>query len=553
MLEVVTKRRSRSGEPQVSPWMIYSMARRYDEFRGHLADSGSSVRGAMKGWQKHGACAFELWPELEMPPVPDSPTKDWWLDAVKRPLGAYYRIETRDLASIHGALVEVGVVVASCACHPGWDEGHGRPGGAKGLWEIPHRPLERPDGHAFAIVGYNQAGFIVHNSWGADWGSGGRAVLTYQDWYENAMDCWVGQLGVVTEAHRQLARTPTLRRTERGIDLPEDESLRNHQIAPYVINMENNGKLSDTGNFRTNPDDVRALMDVYLGRARTEWGLRDNDAVDIAIYAHGGLAGEDSAARTAAKWIPALYERRIFPVFLMWETGLVETLINMFRDHVEPASERVGSLGRWWNKRVEELVGPAGHKVWDEMKENGEAISLLQDAGGHCFYVAAESSPHFKLGRDRVHLIGHSAGAVVLCRLAEVFCRAPGWHFQSANFMAPAARVDFFQSTLMPLLESGRVKTYHQWHLSDALEQQDRSMLPLLFYSRSLLYLVSEALEGSASVPLVGMERYYDAMSRSPSMQAWAAVGPETTSREHGDFDEDEVTRRSVIEKVLSS
>ena len=104
MLEVVTKARSRSGALQVSPWMLYSMARRYDEFRGHLADAGSSVRGAMKGWQKHGACAFALWPELEMPAVPDSPSKDWWLDAVRRPLGAYYRIDTRDLASIHSAL-----------------------------------------------------------------------------------------------------------------------------------------------------------------------------------------------------------------------------------------------------------------------------------------------------------------------------------------------------------------------------------------------------------------------------------------------------------------
>ena len=175
----------------------------------------------------------------------------------------------------------------------------------------------RPDGHAFAIVGYTEAGFIVHNSWGPSWGTGGRAVLTYQDWFENAMDCWVGQLGVVTEIHQQVARTPTLRITRRGVDLPEDESLRNHQIAPYIINMENNGELSDTGNFRTNPDDIRALMGVYLGRARTEWGLRDDEGVDIAIYAHGGLTGEDSAARTAARWIPALYEKRILPVFLM--------------------------------------------------------------------------------------------------------------------------------------------------------------------------------------------------------------------------------------------
>lgn len=35
----------------VSPFMLYSMARRYDEFPGDpAADTGSSLRGAMKGW-----------------------------------------------------------------------------------------------------------------------------------------------------------------------------------------------------------------------------------------------------------------------------------------------------------------------------------------------------------------------------------------------------------------------------------------------------------------------------------------------------------------------
>src|ERR1035437_3935831 len=40
---------------RVSPYMLYSMARRYDEFPGDpTADTGSSLRGAMKGWYKHG-------------------------------------------------------------------------------------------------------------------------------------------------------------------------------------------------------------------------------------------------------------------------------------------------------------------------------------------------------------------------------------------------------------------------------------------------------------------------------------------------------------------
>ena len=55
----------------VSPFMLYSMARRYDEFPGDpAADTGSSLRGAMKGWYKHGACASQLWTAEKMPSAP---------------------------------------------------------------------------------------------------------------------------------------------------------------------------------------------------------------------------------------------------------------------------------------------------------------------------------------------------------------------------------------------------------------------------------------------------------------------------------------------------
>ncbi|HET6720196.1 MAG TPA: hypothetical protein VFH22_11145, partial [Rhodocyclaceae bacterium] len=102
--------------PAVSPWMIYSMARRYDEFPGAKEDTGSSLRGAMKGWYKHGVCRASLWSEIEMPPAARSARDDWWLDAATRPLGAYYRVETRSITDMHVALNEVGILYASAVC-----------------------------------------------------------------------------------------------------------------------------------------------------------------------------------------------------------------------------------------------------------------------------------------------------------------------------------------------------------------------------------------------------------------------------------------------------
>ena len=41
--------------------MLYEMAKRYDEWEGQRYQ-GSSVRGAMKGWHKHGVCREASWP-----------------------------------------------------------------------------------------------------------------------------------------------------------------------------------------------------------------------------------------------------------------------------------------------------------------------------------------------------------------------------------------------------------------------------------------------------------------------------------------------------------
>ena len=48
-------RRPATTTPTVSPYMLYALARRYDEFPG-TADVGSSLRGAFKGWHRHGVC-----------------------------------------------------------------------------------------------------------------------------------------------------------------------------------------------------------------------------------------------------------------------------------------------------------------------------------------------------------------------------------------------------------------------------------------------------------------------------------------------------------------
>ena len=81
--------RGRKVDPDlaaVSPRMFYEMARRYDEWPGEDFE-GSSARGAMKGWHKHGVCASDVWPYVaaDRGLLTDVRAEE----AAKRPLGAY--------------------------------------------------------------------------------------------------------------------------------------------------------------------------------------------------------------------------------------------------------------------------------------------------------------------------------------------------------------------------------------------------------------------------------------------------------------------------------
>src|SRR5262245_24133645 len=97
----------------VSPRMLYNMARRYDEWPGEDY-SGSSARGAMKGWQKHGVASEKVWPYKTAKRKRDPGyTQARAVDARKRPLGAYFRVNHKDLVAMHSAIAEVGVLYAT--------------------------------------------------------------------------------------------------------------------------------------------------------------------------------------------------------------------------------------------------------------------------------------------------------------------------------------------------------------------------------------------------------------------------------------------------------
>lgn len=574
VLEYLARRSARETTAQVSPYMLYWMARRYDEFPGSK-DEGSSLRGALKGWQKHGCCADRLWTTGvdSMPPASADAAQDWWLDAVTRPLGAYYRIDVKQITDIHSALNEVGIVYASTDTHKGWDAG--ADGGRKeGVWKIrpksfaqdlfviPYKPGSA-GGHAIAIVGYDHQGFLIQNSWDTDWGSYGYAILTYQDWLANAMDCWVAQLGVVTQERMEIARNVTLRVDARNrVKVSLNTTLRDREISPFIVNVERDGRLSSSGQFRTTPGDLEALVGVHLAEARRRWRLGAKP-IDVCVYAHGGLLGEAAAAKDAARWVPAFYDARIFPVYLMWETAFLSTVIDRLNAYlrdlrvVDTTDSASAQVGRWWNTRLERALAPWGTQLWSEIKDNASAMSSPGDAGRappgalqlYNAFTASESAKQ----AVRFHLVAHSAGCVAHCHIAERLAAA-GVRFESVSFMAPAVTTGLFDSTLRRRLDDGSVRRYQQFHLTDKAEEDDSTCGP---YRRSLLHLISRSFEGGRRTPILGLQHDFDEMCRRRgkprNTRVHVSPGPTSTSTTHCGFDNDALTMQAVIEFIQRS
>lgn len=571
VIEYLLDRAGRQVEA-ISGNMLYDMARRYDEWAGNdEQDQGSSLRGALRGWFYHGASAEALWSGKTMPEA-SLDEGDWWLDAVKRPLGAYFRVDTDMIPDIHSALAEAGVLYASALTHAGWDALHhatpSRPPSSPDEFPVIETREGLPDaGHAFAIVGYTARGFVIHNSWGDTWGAGGFAILPYADWRQNAMDCWVAQLGVVTDEHVAVAEAATLRvdAATKRVTLSSNPELAAHEISPFVVTVDAEGKLCTRGRFRTNEDDLVLLVDEHLPRAWQRW--EQTDGIDVAIMVHDGLAGEQGALDRALHWIPLLYSSRIFPVFLIWETDaaesvrkLVEAKVGVDDEPVTPLPWRAvtpTALLAWHDERIEGRVRRPGRALWREVKTHATEIATGDEAGLLKLLALFKARSRRKaFPRVRLHLVAHSAGALVVTHAIPRVTRL-GLTLDSVNLIGPAVAVSEFSDVAGAALESSAARLLVAY-LTDAAERSDATCAP---YSHSLLYMVSRVLEEEPDTPLLGLEPHIVPAvlqrswgARVTRLESPGGRTPEdrrfTSATTHGGLPEDSAVQQAIIRHI---
>ncbi|WP_166802375.1 C1 family peptidase [Microvirga pakistanensis] len=520
----------------VSPRMAYHLARIYDEWPGEDYE-GSSCRGAMKGWFHHGICSDALWPYRRRGQVAFvQPKLGWAADAATRPLGAYYRIIHDAIPDLQAAIAEVGAIYVSACVHDGWQVA----GEAKktqrrrtktapqlsGVPTIAWSPERATNGgHAFALVGYDDEGFIIQNSWGPDWGFHGFARLTYPDWLTNGMDAWVATLSapirgeapaIVLSAGRTIPATaPDLKRGLAGgitagavAATASDSNWSLEQTSQHALVLANDGRLAsqiviDAADAADAAKRVgRALPGEWLAGPAGKSGK-------IALYVHGGLNDLRASLARAKVLGPCLTSNEIYPIFVCWQSGYLDSLKNIIGDTIEdifgtapdPRSKQAqGFFEDARDRALETFAIPAARPIWQQMKQN--AVAATEREGGAAYLVEqlailAKAHPNLE-----VHLVGHSAGAIMIGPLLDLL-RSRRIKVGSLSLFAPACTVDFaniyYARHIGTTVPAGKVSIDI---LSDPIEQSD-SVGP---YGKSLLYLVSRALENTHKTPILGLE-----------------------------------------------
>lgn len=548
LAHVIDYLRFRDSVPErpqrVSARMLYEMAKRNDEWEGS-AYQGSSLRGAIKGLFRNGVCSETTAPDGAQE-TPWALTYDMAKEARDTRLGAYFRLQP-DISDYHCALNDVGVIYASAQIHSHWqtlqDGQRIEPGGTPA------------GGHAFAIVGYDAEGFWVLNSWGPEWGQNGVAHWHYTDWAATIMDAWVLQLGVTAPAAFRAIPGATIANTAEGLFSRDPERS---DIIGHFINIDD-GRLVTDGKYGspTSTEMQETVERLTLPSANNGQGYDH-----LVIYAHGGLNSLVDEAKRIATWTRhnIFARNKLYNFHLMWGSGLIDEVFGKIsQSHV--AGKVAGGLFDWLFE-----AGPGkeiGSHAWRNMKQDAAVSfdsSVDYDGGFRGLNPLLGGLDAAKDHRPVLHLVGHSAGAIMLGRLLAALGRfkIKNLKLGSIHLMAPACTVDFFNQHYAPYLTGKGAlplqDKLYLYALTDAQELADTvsTNIPVLpSYSRSLLYLVSRGFEDPVPMPIAGMAKYHGGLPSSAKLKiSYSGAGGDSQSTSHGGFDNDAATLTTIMNRI---
>lgn len=480
----------RDGSPKacdgeiVSADMLYWMGAFHDQYavRGDGPDSGNgsgngapppeglrSLRSVIKGFYHHGVCfdmptpceeeeAAKRWrSRCYQPPAagssePRFPTVLQAKAARGIGLGAYYRVAPI-LNDFHAAINEVGGILVSANVHKGWWKA------TEGT--IPHEQ-SMIGTHAFVLVGYDDHGFLVLNSWGPQWGGyqrkdGGRPIAgvarwAYADWAENIVDAWVLRLGVSAPSAfdktigeqgalrvygQTRSRTPPCfelighfmhlddgRHVTHGAypSFPDVWQKTADYLAAEFARAEAGNKKTDAGDKKTEAGDKRAKAGVKKAQA----GDDKSEACDdegyrgVLVWIPGSLEDIKTAFELAALRKNHIKTLHLYPYSVFWCARFVDKSVEVLGTVFRSCKEQAGDDQRHLDLVIEDSIGGIGRAFWRDL-EHGAAEAVLTSAHGDrkaaigpAGNVLLDIVELCELTGAELHFVVEGAGALVL-------------------------------------------------------------------------------------------------------------------------------------------
>jgi hypothetical protein len=225
----------------------------------------------------------------------------------------------------------------------------------------------------------------------------------------------------------------------------------------------------------------------------------------------------------------------------------------------------VNKIGTWgWTcmkEKAEEMFSGNENRTGDDLHAG---TYFLKGLNTHYLQRLASGK------KFEIELIGHSAGSIVICNMLDstmsdfnTLC------YNNVFFLAPACRTDYFLSKGKPAMDQGHIKKFKLFTMKQENEKKDHC-IPYV-YTHSLLYMVSGLFEvPDTDAKIMGLHEQFSAGSRYanfPELNNLKAfigsnqlvlsddvANPDASMRsnsfKHGDFDNDPVTLKSILNSI---
>jgi hypothetical protein len=351
------------------------------------------------------------------------------------------------------------------------------------------------------------------------------------------------------------------------------------QTRPHLIHLANDGALLSDGPDANTAADIEKLILEDMPRQMKRWAKKR-----VMLYAHGGVVDADSAVRHAMRNAPLFLKEQIYPLFFIWRSDPIsslqftwEDLWNTLKPKAILSEDQIDGFLEW-------LAPRAGVKVlWDQMKDNATKATI-NPKGGARLVAGLLGQLMASVPGLELNLVGHSAGGIFHAPLTQLVTSAAdkpintgplkgetglGLKLKTIQLWAPGSTLALCKQTYWPAIQAGAVQQFALYTLSDKTERDD---VCANLYRKSVLYLVSNALENpprkpgvTTPEPLLGLTRDaaddadMQAILAQPNTE-WivatesnpAEPDAKSAARNHSHFDDEPITIRTTIDKMLS-